>query len=198
MNTLFTTLNVSYSKYFNNFIGDQSGYQFLIDNSITDYTAKGNIEWFVDDALTFKGGFESSKYQFTYLQNFTGNTDSTKQGSSGGSTNLTKEDWQHSLFAQLKWSITELFSIQSGLRINYWDLSNLITYDPRISLRYRFTENICVESCLRHFSPEFETCFATLIFLFLTLGFRLMDRFLQAVQIIIFLAWKLNLKKVMI
>jgi hypothetical protein len=143
---LFSTINVSFSKYFNNFIGDQSGYQFLIDNSITDYTAKGNLEWFVEDALTFKAGFESSKYQFTYMQNFTGNTDSTKQGSTGGSTNLTKEDWQHSLFAQLKWSITDLFSIQSGLRVNYWKLSYLITYDPRISFRYRFNENIALKA----------------------------------------------------
>jgi hypothetical protein len=148
---LFTTLNVSYSKYFNNFIGDQSGYQFLIDNSISDYTVKGNLEWFVDDVLTLKGGFESSKYQFTYLQNFTGNTDSTKQGSSGGSINLTKEDWQHNLFAQLKWSITELFSIQSGLRVNYWELSNLITFDPRISFRYRFTDYIALKAALGTF-----------------------------------------------
>ncbi len=143
---LFSTVNVSYSKYFNNFAGDQSGYEFLIDNSITDYTVKANTEWFISDALTAKFGVESSFFTFGYLQNFTGNADTTAEGSSGGSTNLTTEDVHSASFAQIKWAITELLSIQSGLRINYWQLSDLLTYDPRLSARYRINDKIAVKA----------------------------------------------------
>ncbi|GAB1373016.1 TonB-dependent receptor [Candidatus Kapaibacterium sp.] len=143
---LFTTVNVSYSNYFNNFKGDQSGYEFLIDNSITDYTLKANTEWFASDEFTAKFGVESSFFKFEYLQNFTGDTDSTAQGSSGASTNLLIEDVHTSAFGQFKWSVTEPLSIQAGLRVNYWQLSDLVTFDPRISARYRFTDKFAVKA----------------------------------------------------
>jgi hypothetical protein len=144
--TIFSTVNVSYSKYFNNFKGDQSGYEFLIDNSITDYTIKANTEWFASDDFTAKFGVESSFYNFGYLQNFTGNTDSTSQGSSGGSTNLTIKDIHTSVYSQFKWAITDPLSIQAGLRVNYWELSDILSYDPRISFRYRFNDQIAVKA----------------------------------------------------
>ncbi|MBX3044738.1 MAG: TonB-dependent receptor [Candidatus Kapabacteria bacterium] len=142
---LFSTMNASYSKYFNNIYGDQSGYEFLIDNTIEDYTIKINTEWFASEDLTAKFGVESSWYNFGYLQNFTGDTDSTAQGSSGGSTNLQIKDFQTAVFGQMKWSITALLSLQAGLRVNYWELSDLITYDPRISARYRLTDKIAIK-----------------------------------------------------
>ncbi len=142
---LFSTINLSYSNYYNNFSGDQSGYQFLVDNSITDYSLKANLEWFYSDGITFKTGIEGSNFKFQYLQNFTGDTDSTRQGSSGGSTNLTIKDWHTSVFAQTKWSVTDLFSVQVGLRINHWELSNMITLDPRLAVRYRFTDRIALK-----------------------------------------------------
>ncbi len=143
---LFTTVNASYSKYYNNFAGDQTGYEFLIDNSITDYTVKANAEWFVSDELTTKFGVESSFYTFGYLQNFTGSTDSTAQDTSGTSTNLSIEDIHTNIFGQFKLAVSEPLSIQAGLRLNYWQLSNLITYDPRLSARYRFSDKFAVKA----------------------------------------------------
>ncbi len=144
--SLFSNVNVSYSKYFNNFLGDQSGYEFLIDNSIEDYTIKANSEWFVSDKLTAKFGIESSFFTFAYLQNFTGNTDTTAQGSSGGATNLKIKDFHTSAFAQMKWSVTDPFSIQAGLRTNYWQIRDLVTYDPRLSARYRFSDYLAIKA----------------------------------------------------
>lgn len=143
---LFSTLVASYSEYYNNFKGDQSGYEFLIDNTISDLTLKGDFEWFDSDLFTFKSGFEVSKFEFKYLQNFTGNTDSTQQGSRGGSTNLKVNDIQSSLFTQFKYSINELFSIQAGLRLYYWQLSNLTNIDPRISFNYRLTDKSVIKA----------------------------------------------------
>ncbi len=143
---LFTTLNLSYSKYKNRFYGNQSGYEFLIDNTITDYTLKGSVEWFTSDKLTTKFGFESTKYTFGYLQNFTGDADSTSPGSSGGTLNLLVDDWNHSLFGQVNYRMFELISFQGGLRVNYWLQRNLVTYEPRLALRYQFHENVAFKA----------------------------------------------------
>ncbi len=143
---LFSTFIASYSNYFNNFKGDQSGYEFLIDNSIADFTIKGDFEWFESDLFTAKAGFEVSKYEFNYLQNFTGDTDSTQQGSQGGSTNLSVKDLQTSAYAQFKYSLNELLSLQGGIRANYWQLSDLLTYDPRLSLNYILSDKITLKA----------------------------------------------------
>ena len=143
---LFSNVNVSYSRYFNNFLGDQSGYEFVVENSIEDYTIKANTEWFASEDLTAKFGIESSFFNFGYLQNFTGDVDTTAQGSSGGSTNLEIKDFHTAAYAQIKWSITDPLSVQAGLRTNYWQLSDLVTFDPRLSARYRFTESFAIKA----------------------------------------------------
>lgn len=147
-NSLFSTLNISASQYINLFTGETSGYEFLIDNSITDYTIKGAFEWFTSEKITSKFGFESTNFTFKYLQNFTGNTDSTKTGSSGGTINLKVKDWNHSLFAQTNYRITELLSFQAGLRANYWTLSEKYSFDPRFALHYQIQENIAIKAAL--------------------------------------------------
>lgn len=142
---LLMTTNLSYSNYFNNFIGDQSGYEFAIDNSVTDITLKSNLEWFASEQLTTKFGIEGSSFVFDYLQNFTGDTDSTQQGSASGSSNFSVKDIHTSVYGQAKYAFSELFGIQAGLRANYWELSNKLTLDPRVSLKYRFTTEIAAK-----------------------------------------------------
>ncbi len=147
----FSTFNFSYSQYYNNIYGDQSGYQFLIDNAITDYTAKANFEWFASEDLTFKFGYEGSLYDFKYLQNFTGNTDTTQQGSEGGQTNISIKDFHNAVYGQFKWSLTDELSIQGGLRVNHWKLIDLFLIDPRISARYYFTDRIALKAAYGKF-----------------------------------------------
>lgn len=141
---LITVLNGSYSKYSNNFFGDQSGYEFLIENSITDYTLKTNTEWFISDNITSKFGVETNYFVFKYLQNLSGDTDSTVQNTNG-STNLTIDDFHGSAFTQFKIAFTDPFSVQAGLRMNYWKLSDLVTFDPRLSARYRFNDKLALK-----------------------------------------------------
>jgi hypothetical protein len=145
---LFTTLNLSASRYLNGFNGDQGGFGFNIENTIDDYTAKGSVEWFASDGVTIKGGFETSRYTFNYIKNFTGKKDSTAQSGTvtSGSTNLTVHDWSHALYAQTNWQITDLVSMQLGLRGGYSDLSSTYTIDPRAAVRYQWQENIAFKA----------------------------------------------------
>jgi hypothetical protein len=143
---MFTVLNVSGSRYDNEFIGDLSGYEFLINNSISDITIKGSLEWFTSDILTHKFGFESTKFTFDYLQNFTGDTDSTQSGSSGATTNLTIDDWNHSLFMQINYNPFELTTVQAGFRGSYFQLADHFTVDPRLAVKYRFLDNFSMKA----------------------------------------------------
>lgn len=142
---LFSSLNISGSNYINNFNGDQTGYTFIINNSITDYTVKGSLEWFASDALTAKFGFESSYYTFDFLQDFTGDTTSNTIDSLDVSTDMTVNQWTHSIFGQLNYHFNEVISSQIGLRVNYWDLSNQTLIHPRLALRYQINENYSIK-----------------------------------------------------
>lgn len=143
---LFSVVNISASNYKNYFKGDQSGYAFLMENNITDYTAKASIEWFTTDKLTQKYGFEVSGYEFSYLQDFTGDLNSQKADSSAGVLNLTINDIAACGFGQWNYQVFDLLSIQAGLRINYWELSKKTTYDPRIAIKYQYTEDIAFKA----------------------------------------------------
>ncbi len=142
---LFSWINISGSNYYNTFKIDQSGYKILIDNGITDYSIKAGLEWFTNEKLTHKFGIESNKLEFTYLQNFTGETDSTKPGSDGGELNIKVNDWNHSIYTQINYMLDDNYSIQTGLRGNLATLSNIFTVDPRIALRYQYGTDFSVK-----------------------------------------------------
>jgi hypothetical protein len=133
---LFSTVNFSGSRYLTGFNGNNSGFKFSIENSIVDYTLKTDIEWFASNDLTIKGGYEGTRFTFNYLQSFGKDT----------ATNLTINDYTHSLFSQVNYQLTDLMSLQAGLRFNYWDSSSVATWDPRIALRYQLQENLAVKA----------------------------------------------------
>lgn len=142
---LFSALNISGSNYINNFNGDQSGYVFIINNSISDVTTKGSLEWFASDNLTAKFGFETNYYTYNYLQDFTGDTSSSVSDTFDVSTDMTVYQWTHSLFGQLNYNFNELLSAQMGLRTSYWELSKTTLIHPRLALRYQMTEDLAIK-----------------------------------------------------
>lgn len=145
---LFAVANLSGSRYTNGFGGNQTGFEFEIENIITDYTAKASAEWFASEDLTLKGGLESTYYIFDYLKNFTGDKDSTAQSGTANSAqaNLTVKDWTHAGFLQANYQITDLLSLQLGARGGYSGLSAITTFDPRAALRYQWQEGIAFKA----------------------------------------------------
>ncbi|MCX7880260.1 MAG: TonB-dependent receptor [Ignavibacteria bacterium] len=142
---IFVSTSLSYNFYKNEFIGKASEYSFKIENSIQDINFKTSADWFISNALTLKFGYELSKYRFSFIQNLAGvETDTANKSgvTPAGIMNITVDDWNHSLFFQNNLNLTELLSLQTGLRFNYWTLSNKFSLDPRIALRYRINEKI--------------------------------------------------------
>ena len=142
----FSELLFSSSHYYNNLTADQSGFEFIVNNTITDYTLKGSLDCFTTDKLTMKFGFEISHYDFDFKNIFTGEDDTTSSSTlKEGVISLDIKDINYSLFGQFNYQINEVFSVQGGLRAGYWDFSEYRTYDPRLALRYRFTEDIAIK-----------------------------------------------------
>lgn len=143
---LFSTVNISTSQYINGFDADNSGYKVLQQNIISDYTIKHTLDWFHNEDFTTKYGYEVNFYEFDYLANFTGATDSTAKGSGAGRTNLHFNDRNYAAFAQAKWQVNSLLSAQFGLRANYFEYANQTAIEPRIALKYNIQPDIAIKA----------------------------------------------------
>ncbi|MCB0702900.1 MAG: TonB-dependent receptor [Ignavibacteriae bacterium] len=143
---LFSTVNLSTSQYINGFDADNSGYKVLQENIITDYTIKHTLDWFHSEEITTKYGYEVNFYEFDYLANFTGSTDSTAEGSGAGRTNLHFTDRNYAAFAQAKWQINTPLSAQFGLRGNYFEFADQAAVEPRIALKYYLQPDVAIKA----------------------------------------------------
>lgn len=144
----FTTVNLTGSLYTNGFGQDIQGFNVDIENNIRDYSVKGGFDWFINDALTLKGGFEIQDYKFSYLQNFSG-TDTTiteNTTDNGGIFKLEVFDQTYAGYSQFNAQVNDKFSLQTGLRVNWWNFSEDLTFDPRAAVRYQFMENFSVKA----------------------------------------------------
>jgi len=159
-NNLFSTVVVNYSKYKNRFAGGQTNYNFVYDNSITDYTGKVNFEWFIGEDASMKFGAEINKLDFNLLMNFTGDTLVTNQGDFG-QVNMKIPDMNYATFVQTKFNPTEYFSVQAGLRFSHFKFNGMNSrgmfdenfklnkgyfLDPRLAFRYMVTGDIAVKA----------------------------------------------------
>ncbi len=142
---LFSRTNFSYTRYSSGFTGEQSDYYTMFKNSIEDYTLRSEIEWFTNESITHKFGFQTTNRSFSIIQNFTGEKDSTSSATDAATTNINIKDWNHSLFGQINYLINDLTSIQTGIRIDYWNLKDQLTIDPRLAIRYQLFDNISVK-----------------------------------------------------
>ena len=141
---LFSNVTVSASRYDNGFAGNNAGFEFSIDNSITDYTVKAEFEWFTAEDFTLKFGYEGALYNFQYLQNTTGRTDGSTQTQSDV-FRLDIWDNIHAGYAASTWNVNDYLTLQTGLRVNYWGDRQDVLLDPRVAVRYQLADGIFVK-----------------------------------------------------
>ena len=155
---LFSVFNLSYSRYRNSFNASNSGFETEVRNTIEDFTFKGNLEWFASGNWTIKGGFEVNNYLLSYLQNFTGDADSSDTGGGDASAvmNIEASDYTASGFLQSNYQFSNLFSLQTGVRLNYYDLRGIMKVDPRIAARYQLQDFIAVKAAFGVYHQYFR------------------------------------------
>lgn len=143
---LFSNILVSGSLYNNGMKQEFSGFKMKVENSIQDYSIKGNTEWFITEDITLNSGTEVNYFIFKYENNFTGEDSETEEGTNGGGKmKLRYEDWNYAAYSSLNYNVSELMSIQAGLRASWWDYSENLNFDPRIAIRYILFDNVAVK-----------------------------------------------------
>ncbi|MDX9759214.1 MAG: TonB-dependent receptor [Bacteroidota bacterium] len=154
---LFSVFHTSYSRYRNSFTSQSAGFETEARNVIQDYTVKGNLEWFPSSDWTLKAGLEVNRYLLSYLQNFTGDADSSSSDAEGSAVmNIEAADLTTSAFVQSNYQFSNLLSLQTGLRLNYYDLRGLVKMDPRIAMRYQMQEFIAVKAAFGVYHQYFR------------------------------------------
>jgi hypothetical protein len=140
---VFFELNANYSSYSNIFEIDQNGNDFKVNNGIDDYTIKANLEWFTNDRITHKFGWETTRYGFKYLQDFSGESDTATTNT--GVIDTLFNDWNHAAFAQVNYRFTGEFSVQAGLRASHFSTADATTFDPRLAFLLRMNEDVAIK-----------------------------------------------------
>ncbi len=142
----FSTVNLSTSRYINGFDADNSGYKILQQNIINDITLKQSLDYYFSEDFTTKIGYEFNVYDFDYLADFTGTTDSIVEGSAPGVTNFPIHDINYASYLQAKWQINSLYSVQGGLRVNYFKLADYFALEPRLAMKYYIQPEVAIKA----------------------------------------------------
>ncbi len=145
---LFFSLNGTYSRYSTGFNGENSGFFFEAENTITDVTAKGKLEWYQSEDLTIKTGLDATRYRFNYFQNFSGDSAvAAEEGTNdAGAVNLVVDDWTYAGYLQGNYALSDMLSMQAGVRVDYFDLSETVTVDPRAAIRWQMTPDVALKA----------------------------------------------------
>lgn len=122
---------VANSKFFTTFgLGGSNG--LINDNGIDDNTASANFSWFKSPESTVKFGAQVKRLGFEYISKF--NSDTTFL--------IKTKPYEISTYAKVKYEISDLFIIEPGIRLNYYDVyRNKLNPDLRLGIKYLLTED---------------------------------------------------------
>ncbi len=126
-NNLFGNLLFTGSRFKAETNFDAEDVELLELNRLTDLSLKGDLSYFANENHTFEVGFnlkrQSVQYEFGEKDRILFDID--------------VEAYHSSVYAQDKWKLGPLLTLQPGLRINYFDNGNYTGVAPRLAARYQ-------------------------------------------------------------
>ena len=125
---LFWNFMVAGSKYFSDTNINIFDTPILISNSIRDFSAKGDLDFFVSTKHSLSTGFLATWYDFRYKQVF--NQDEQIA--------LKETPSLYSVYLQDHWKPASVASIRVGLRANHFTEQGGLRIEPRGSFSYQF------------------------------------------------------------
>lgn len=127
--TVFSNFTASYSHYKAKIGAELGGTDISQENSVYDYSLKGDIDFFLSNDHLVKLGVWWSQYDIGYIQR------------GDGEPYIFKErPAQISFYGQDEWMINERWRTQFGLRVEYQDLTKHISLGPRFNLKFNVDE----------------------------------------------------------
>ena len=122
---------IANSQFFTRFgLGGSGG--LVSDNGIDDRTLSGDFSWFKSSESTFKFGIQQKMLGFEYINKF---QDATQFKIKTSPVELAS-------YIKLKYEHNDLFIIEPGIRINYYNVYPDSLYpDLRLGLKYLLTDD---------------------------------------------------------
>jgi len=125
---MFWNLMVAGSKYFSDTNINIFDTPILISNSIRDFSAKGDLDYFVNTEHSLSTGFLATWYDFRFRQVF--NQDEQ--------IDLKETPQLYSVYLQDHWQPSSRTSVRVGFRANHFTEQGGIRVEPRGSFSHQF------------------------------------------------------------
>lgn len=123
---LFTTLTATYSNYFNVPRFSIAGTPFEQNNNVNDVSMKSDLEWMPTNNHTIKAGIWAGNLTLTLSSSF----DNVESLSSRIQTQYL------TAYAQNNVQLTQSWSINVGIRANYFTKGDYVRFEPRLSTEF--------------------------------------------------------------
>ncbi len=120
-----------YTMYSSQSSGNLVENPFEFDNGIQQATIKEDVDWLPNPTNDVRFGASVSRFQFTFFNTL-------------GSTNKPLKDtggvpYYLAAYAQDEWNVTTHLTATGGLRTEWLDRANTMTFDPRLTLAYQLS-----------------------------------------------------------
>lgn len=126
---VFSNFTVSYSRYVARTTVNFGGTEFGQNNSVNDFSLKGDIDFFATNEHLIKLGVWWSQYRITYVEL-----------GDGEPYEFLFRPAQIAFYGQDEWRLDEWWTLQIGARFEYQDLSKESSLGPRFNARYNINE----------------------------------------------------------
>ncbi len=127
----FTNVTLTATEYFNDPVFEFGGTEFKRKSRIYDYSLKADIEWLPSQDYELLAGFWAGQKTFLLEDSFDG--DST--------LDERIEAEYASVYLQNIWRPGNRWTVQGGIRANFYSNGNYLKLDPRLSVDYHLTGN---------------------------------------------------------
>ncbi|MCD6118162.1 TonB-dependent receptor [bacterium] len=145
-----------------------------VKNCFHDFTTKFFVKWNIKSFLKVNSGFQISRFHTNYQWN--GLYDINDKfnlffDDSGDSLLFNKFFSSSSFYSELNLDINPVFHVRQGIRLSKWGFSKKIIVEPRLNIKYDFTEKCDIKLAFGRFSQGIATALEDGLIGFLELYF---------------------------
>jgi hypothetical protein len=133
---VFTNLTVTGSNYFSSPLFEFGGTSFERENTVYDFSVKGDLEWMPSGVHSVRAGIWAGNLKLDLNDRFDGNETLTSDIQTGYA----------SFYLQDRWMLTNRWTILAGLRGNYFSRGDYFRLDPRLSVEYDLSSGVKLQT----------------------------------------------------
>ncbi len=121
---LFSNFNLTASRYFSEPKFIIASTEFTRDNNVWDISAKGDLEYVVNEKHAFSAGFWTGNFTFRLQDSFDGQPTLTER----------TQSLYTSVYLQDEYSPSPQWVVKAGARANYFEEGKYLRLEPRMSI----------------------------------------------------------------